>query len=264
MATPQTSISFADGNILASRRVPVTTIVINRAEEKNALDAKTARGLADVLQLTDNDDEIRAIVLASTGGAFCSGADLKELTGGADYLPWAGDEGPLRVAPRKPVIAAIEGPACAEGLGLALFCDIRLIDDSAVFGVLSRLSGMPIGDGTTARLPRLIGLSRALDMIVTGRTVGADEAVATGLATRKVMLGTTRVEAEKLAHKLAELPQGPLLADLRSVYEGLDLSCGDAIRREVDVARATFGPETRASIARHLQRVTGSIRLLRA
>ena len=258
-------MTFADGNILASRRVPVTTIVINRTEVKNALDAKTARGLAGAFQIADADEEIRAIVVAGSGGAFCSGADLKELAADGMYFPWAGgNDGPLGTPLTKPLIAAIEGPAVAEGLGVALFCDIRIIDDSAVFGVFSRQWGAPTGDGTTVRLPRLIGQGRALDMVITGRSVGADEAMAMGLANRKVTRATTRVEAEKLAAQIAELPQEAMLADRRSVYESFDLESAAAIRREVELARAAFGDEAKAGIAKHAQRTAGGIRLLRA
>ena len=146
-------------------------------------------------------------MLTGAGGAFCAGADLKELGSGTDYFPWAGsDEGPLRAPLGKPVIAAIEGHACAGGLGVALFCDIRIVDETATFGVFSRRWGVPMSDGTTVRLPRIVGQGRALDMLLTGRAVGADEAIAIGLATRKVARGTTRAEAEKLARADRGLP----------------------------------------------------------
>jgi enoyl-CoA hydratase len=265
MLGPQTSMTFADGNILASRRVPVTTIVINRTEQKNALDAKTAWGLAGAFQIADADEEIRAIVVTGGGGAFCTGADLRKLADGDAYFPWAGgNDGPLAAPLSKPVIAAVEGYASAEGLGLALFCDFRIVDDTAVFAATSRQWGVVMGDGTTVRLPRLIGIGRALDMVLTGRPVGADEAIATGLASRKVARTTTRAEAEKLAARLAELPQPALLADRRSIYESFDRASVDAIRREVEVARGAYGPDSRANIAKHTHGVAGGIRLLRA
>jgi enoyl-CoA hydratase len=258
-------MTFADGNILASRRVPVTTIIINRAEVKNALDANTARGLAGAFQIADADEEIKAIVLSGAGGSFCSGADLKELAADGIFFPWAGgNDGPLGTPLSKPIIAAVEGPAVAEGLGVALFCDLRVIDDSAVFGVFSRRWGVPSGDGTPVRLPRLIGVGRALDMILTGRSVNADEAMAMGLASRKVARGTTRAEAEKLALQIAEQPQTALLADRRSVYEGFDLESAAAVRNEVERARTAFGPEAKAGIGQFAQRAKGGIRLLRA
>jgi len=256
-------MTFADGNILASRRVPVTTIIINRAEVKNALDAKTARGLAGAFQMADADEEVRAIVVAGTGGCFCSGADLGELAASGGYLPWAGGDGPLAVSLSKPVIAAIEGPASAEGLGVALFCDMRIVDETAAFSAASRLWGGPTGDGTTVRLPRLIGVGRAIDMVITGRTVAADEALAMGLANRKAPRGATRTEAEKLAHQIAELPQTALLADRRSLYDGLDRDGAAAIAHEVALARAAYGPEAQAGVTRHVQRTSGNVRLLR-
>lgn len=264
MAAPLTSMTFADGNILASRRVPVTTIIINRAEVKNALDVKTARGLAGAFQMADADEEIRAIVVTGAGGCFCAGADLGELAASGIYLPWAdGDDGLLATSLSKPVIAAIEGAASAEGLGVALFCDMRIVDETAAFSVASRLWGGPTGDGTTVRLPRLVGVGRALDMVITGRTVTADEALVMGLANRRAPRGFTRAEAEKLAHQIAELPQTSLLADRRSLHEGLDRDGAAAIAHEVALARAAYGPEAQAGVTRHVQRTSGNVRLLR-
>ena len=171
--------------ILVERQGPVTTIVINRPQAKNALDNEAARGLrAEALRSFAADGEARVAVLTGAGGAFCAGADLKELGGGTDYFPLgpAPPMGPLHAPLAKPVIAAIEGHACAGGLGVALLSDIRLIDDSAVFGVFSRRWGVPMSDGTTVRLPRIVGQGRALDMLLTGRAVGAEEAIAMGLA----------------------------------------------------------------------------------
>ena len=159
--------------LLVERDGPVTTIIINRSGAKNALDNETAHALAGALHAFDADEGARVAVLTGAGGAFCAGADLKELGSGVDYFPWAGsDEGPLRAPLSKPVIAAIEGHACAGGLGVALFCDIRIVDDTATFGVFSRRWGVPMSDGTTVRLPRVVGMGRALDMLLTGRAVG--------------------------------------------------------------------------------------------
>lgn len=145
------------GKIVISREGPVTTIIINRPRVKNCLDNESAHALADALYAFDSDLEASVAVLTGTGGAFCSGADLKELGGGQDYFPWAGsDEGPLRETLSKPVIGAVEGHACAGGLGVALFCDFRIIDETAVFGVFSRRWGVPMSDGTTVRLPALL------------------------------------------------------------------------------------------------------------
>src|SRR5499427_3412958 len=191
---------MAQPKILVEAAGPITTIVLNRPELRNALDNEAAHALAEALKAFEADSAARVAVLTGAGGAFCAGADLKELGSGTDYFPWAGsDEGPLRAPLAKPVIAAVEGHACAGGLGVALFCDIRIVDDTAVFGVFSRRWGVPMSDGTTVRLPRLIGQGRALDMLLTGRPVGAQEALAIGLATQVVPKGTARAEAEKLA-----------------------------------------------------------------
>src|SRR5436190_23900813 len=198
--------------ILVERDGPVTTLVINRPQA-------------------------RVAVLTGAGGAFCAGADLKELGSGVDYFPWAGSEqGPLRSPLVKPVIAAIEGHACAGGLGVALFCDIRIVDDTAVFGVFSRRWGVPMSDGTTVRLPRIVGQGRALDMLLTGRAVGADEAIAIGLATRKVARGTARQEAEALARQIAGFPPIAMTSDRQSAYESFDRDQQAAIRREMELS----------------------------
>src|SRR5262252_197567 len=203
--------------VLVERAGPVTTIIINRPKSKNALDNEAAHALADALHAFDTDRETSVAVLTGAGGAFCAGADLKELGSGVDYFPWAGsDGGPLRAPLSKPVIAAIEGHACAGGLGVALFCDIRIVDDTAVFGVFSRRWGVPMSDGTTVRLPRIVGQGRALDMLLTGRAVAADEAIAIGLATRKVARATTRAEAEKLAREIAGFPPVAMASDRAS------------------------------------------------
>src|SRR4030095_4601600 len=193
--------------ILVETAPPVTTIIINRPQAKNALDNEAAHALAAALKAFEADADARVAVLTGVGGAFCAGADLKELGGGTDYFPWAGsDGGPLRAPLSKPVIAAIEGHACAGGLGVALFCDIRIVDDTAVFGVFSRRWGVPMSDGTTVRLPRIVGQGRALDRLRPGAAGGPAGAIAMGRATRKVVRGTTRAEAEKLARQIAGFP----------------------------------------------------------
>ncbi|HJQ57218.1 MAG TPA: crotonase/enoyl-CoA hydratase family protein [Vineibacter sp.] len=251
MAHPLVPTALAGGNVLVSRQGPVTTIVINRPEVKNALDNETARALAEALRAFDTDDAARVGVLTGAGGAFCAGADLKQLGSGVDYFPWAGDdEGPLRAALSKPLIGAIEGHACAGGLGVALFCDIRIVDDTAVFGVFSRRWGVPMSDGTTVRLPRIVGLGRALDMLLTGRPVGAEEAVAMGLANRKVLRGTTRAEAEKLALQIAAFPQIALRSDRRSAYDGFDRDTEAAIRREMELSLEARRVEAQDGAAR--------------
>ena len=237
--------------ILVERAPPVTTIVINRPLAKNALDNEAARALADALKAFEADPEARVAVLTGAGGAFCAGADLKEMGSGTDYFPWAGsDDGPLRAPLSKPVIAAIEGHACAGGLGVALFCDIRIVHHSATFGVFSRRWGVPMSDGTTVRLPRVVGQGRAMDMLLTGRAVGADEAIAIGLATRKVARGTARAEAEALARQIAGFPPIAMTSDRQSAYESFDRDQAAAIRREMELSLAARRLESQKGAAR--------------
>ena len=237
--------------ILLSRDGPVVTIVINRPEVKNALDNEATHALARALKEFDADPEARVAVLTGAGGTFCAGADLKQLGSGTDYFPWAGsDGGPLRAPLSKPVIAAIEGHACAGGLGVALFCDIRVIDDTATFGVFSRRWGVPMSDGTTVRLPRIVGQGRALDMLLTGRAVGADEAIAIGLATRKVARGTTRTEAETLARQIAGFPPIAMTSDRQSAYESFDRDAEAAIQREMELSLEARRAESQKGAAR--------------
>jgi enoyl-CoA hydratase len=237
--------------ILVGRDGPVTTITINRPKSKNALDNEAAHGLADALKAFEQDAEARVAVLTGAGGAFCAGADLKELGGGTDYFPWAGsDQGPLRAPLSKPVIAAIEGHACAGGLGVALFCDIRIVDDTATFGVFSRRWGVPMSDGTTVRLPRVVGQGRAMDMLLTGRAVGADEAISIGLATRKVARGTTVAEAQTLARQIAGFPPIAMTSDRQSAYESFDRDQAAAIRREMELSLEARRQESQKGAAR--------------
>lgn len=240
--------------ILVEALGPVTTIIINRPQAKNALDNEAAHGLADALRAFESDTTARVAVLTGAGGAFCAGADLKELGAGTDYFPWAGsDAGPLRAPLSKPVIGAIEGHACAGGLGVALFCDIRIVDETATFGVFSRRWGVPMSDGTTVRLPRIVGQGRAMDMLLTGRAVGADEAIAIGLATRKVARGTTRAEAEALARRIAGFPPIAMTSDRRSAYESFDRDEASAIRREMELSLEARRRESQSGAARFAQ-----------
>ncbi|HEX9326258.1 MAG TPA: crotonase/enoyl-CoA hydratase family protein [Reyranella sp.] len=237
--------------ILVETAPPVTTIIINRPQVKNALDNEAAHVLAAALKAFEADADAHVAVLTGAGGAFCAGADLKELGSGTDYFPWAGsDDGPLRALLAKPVIAAIEGHACAGGLGVALFCDIRIVDETATFGVFSRRWGVPMSDGTTVRLPRIVGQGRALDMLLTGRAVGADEAIAIGLATRKVARGTTRMEAETLAREIAGFPPIAMTSDRQSAYESFDRDQASAVRREMELSLAARRQESQKGAAR--------------
>jgi enoyl-CoA hydratase len=224
--------------VLFEKRGKICTIIINRPEVKNAVNAKTAKLLAGAFRAFEKDSELCAAVLWGAGGCFCAGADLKEaaVDRGLDdkrlssIMSDDGPMGPTRMRLLKPVIAAVAGYAVAGGLELACWCDLRVVERDAVFGVFCRRFGVPLIDGGTQRLPRLIGLSRAMDMILTGRAVGAEEALAMGLANRVVEKGKSREEAEALAAKLAEFPQVCMRSDREAVYCGLDF--GDALELE--------------------------------
>jgi enoyl-CoA hydratase len=199
----------------------VTTVLINRPEARNAVDRETAKSLADAFRAFDADDSAAVAVLGGVGLAFCAGADLKSVgTDRGNHLtPVADGDGPMgptRMTLSKPVIAAVQGHAVAGGLELALWCDLRVADTTAVFGVFCRRWGVPLIDGGTVRLPRLIGQSRAMDMILTGRPVAADEALAMGLANRVVPEGTALTAAQELAAQLAAFPQTCMRSDRMS------------------------------------------------
>ena len=203
---------------------PVTTVLINRPDARNAVDGPTASALADAFRAFDADETAAVAVLGGVGPAFCAGADLKSVgtDRGNQLTPVADGDGPMgptRMTLSKPVIAAVQGHAVAGGLELALWCDLRVADTTAVFGVFCRRWGVPLIDGGTVRLPRLIGQSRALDMILTGRPVPAEEALAMGLANRVVAAGTALAATQELAAQLAAFPQTCLRTDRTSVYE---------------------------------------------
>ena len=230
---------MARDDVLVERNGPVTTVIINRPEARNACRVETVKALHDAFMAFEADDEAGAAVLTGQGGSFCAGADLKELASGASLgFCWAGeDKGLTRRLLKKPVIAAVEGHAVAAGLALAVWCDLRVADETAVFGVFCRRYGGPMPNGCTVRLPRLIGQSRALDMMLTGRAVDAREAYAIGLANRLVGKGEARREAERLAHALAGLPQTAMLSDRSSLRGQWDFPEDEAIRREIDLSR---------------------------
>ncbi|MEV5374055.1 crotonase/enoyl-CoA hydratase family protein [Streptomyces albogriseolus] len=218
------------------RRGAVTTVVLSRPEARNAVDGPTAAELADAFRAFEADEEARAAVLWGEGGTFCAGADLKALgTERANRVAGDGDGpmGPTRLRLSKPVIAAVSGHAVAGGLELALWCDLRVAEEDAVFGVFCRRWGVPLIDGGTVRLPRLIGTSRAMDMILTGRPVPAAEAYAMGLANRVVPVGRARTEAEELAASLARFPQACLRSDRASVLEQEGLGEEEALAAEL-------------------------------
>jgi enoyl-CoA hydratase len=196
---------------------PVRIITIDRPYARNALDARAAAALAAALDTFDADPAAAVGVIHGAGDAFCAGADLKEMSRSADYRAWAGDPDGMLGAPRsKPLIAAVRGHAVAGGLGVALYCDIRIADETAVFGVFCRRFGVPMSDGTTVRLPRLVGESRAMDMMLTGRPVDAREALAIGLVTEVTPAGEALARAEALARTIAAFPQTALRSDRRS------------------------------------------------
>ena len=224
---------------------PVTTVVLSRPEVKNAVDLDTALALADAFRAFELDAGASAAVLWGEGGTFCAGADLKAVAAGKpNRLEADGDApmGPSRMMLSKPVVAAIAGHAVAGGLELAAWCDLRVAEEDAVLGVFCRRWGVPLIDGGTIRLPRLIGQSHALDMILTGRPVGAPEALTMGLANRVVARGEARAGAEELASEIARMPQLCLRNDRSSVYEQYGLSLGDALANEF-----RHGAETLAS-----------------
>ncbi|MCM2515487.1 crotonase/enoyl-CoA hydratase family protein [Streptomyces griseoincarnatus] len=229
--------------VRTERRGAVTTVVLSRPEARNAVDGPTAAELADVFRAFEADDEARVAVLWGEGGTFCAGADLKALgTERANRVTEDGDGpmGPTRLRLSKPVIAAVSGHAVAGGLELALWCDLRVAEEDAVFGVFCRRWGVPLIDGGTVRLPRLIGTSRAMDMILTGRPVPAAEAYAMGLANRVVPVGRARAEAEELAASLARFPQACLRSDRASVLEQEGLGEEEALAAELRYGSAVL------------------------
>jgi enoyl-CoA hydratase len=214
----------------------VTTVILSRPEVRNAVDGPTARALADAFRAFEADPAARVAVLWGEGGHFCAGADLKGVAEGrGNRVAPDGDGpmGPTRMQLSKPVVAAVSGYAVAGGLELALWCDLRVVEESATFGVFCRRWGVPLVDGGTVRLPRLIGLSRALDLILTGRPVSAAEARDIGLANRVVPDGRARAEAEALAAKIARFPQVCVRGDRASAYEQAGLPVAEAMKREL-------------------------------
>lgn len=225
---------------------PVAVVTIDRPGARNAVDRPTADALVEAFTRFDRDDATAVAVLTGADGTFCAGADLKAMAepGGARInrvaLDGDGPMGPTRMSLRKPVVAAIEGHAVAGGLELALWCDLRVVADDAVLGVFCRRWGVPLVDGGTVRLPRIIGHGPALDLILTGRAVHADEALRLGLATRVVPSGTARDAAIALATELAAFPQECLRNDRASVDAQWDLELADALRRETALGIATL------------------------
>jgi enoyl-CoA hydratase len=231
---------------------PITTVTLSRPDVRNAVDRETAVELADAFRAFDADPDALIGVLYGDHGTFCAGADLKAIAKGrANRLAPDGDGpmGPTRLLLQKPVIAAIAGHAVAGGLELALWCDLRVMESNAVVGVFCRRWGVPLIDGGTVRLPRLIGLSRALDLILTGRPVRAQEALEMGLVQRVVAPGTALEEAQELARQLARFPQLCMRNDRLSAYEQSNLSLEEALRNEFERGLQSLN-ESAAGIAR--------------
>jgi enoyl-CoA hydratase len=223
--------------IRTEKKGVVSTVIIDNPDVKNAVDGPTAKALADAFREFERDKGARIAVLWGAHGSFCAGANLRAIAEGyANRVNKTGDGpmGPSRMLLSKPVIAAVAGYAVAGGLELALWCDLRVVERNAVFGVFCRRFGVPLIDGGTIRLPRLIGLSRALDMILTGRPVDAKEALEFGLANRVVDVGRSRPEAEKLAEEIAAFPQTCLREDRLSTYEQYGLNMKQSLGNELE------------------------------
>ena len=239
--------------VLVERDGAVTVVTISRPERRNAVDAPTAAALAAAFRAFDADGDAAVAVLTGAGGAFCAGADLKAIAAGTPLRvapDGDGPMGPTRLRLSKPVVAAIEGPAVAGGLELALWCDLRVAAESAVLGVLNRRVGVPLVDLGTVRLPRLIGQGRAMDLVLTGRAVGAAEALPMGLVDRVVPDGSARTRAVALAAELAALPQAALRGDRLSVYEQWGLDEAEAAANELRHGMATIASGETAEGAR--------------
>jgi enoyl-CoA hydratase len=231
-------------SLIVQQRGRVAVVSINRPERRNAVDLPTARAIHDAFKRIDANEGTDVAVFTGTGGAFCAGADLKAIAEGerrpveldGDFAPM----GPGRLQLSKPVIAAIEGPAVAGGLELALWCDLRVAARSAIFGVLNRRFGVPLIDLGTIWLPRIIGHGRAMDLVLTGRTIGAEEALAIGLVNRVVDDGRALDAALELADQLAALPQAAMRGDRRSMIEQWGMTTAEALRNEVALGLASI------------------------
>jgi enoyl-CoA hydratase len=232
-------------DVLIDRQDPVVVVTINRPEVRNAVDGPTADLLSAAFREFDADPALSVAVLTGAGGTFCAGADLGAVSAGgerANHLVEDGDGpmGPSRMLLGKPVVAAVEGYAVAGGLELALWCDLRVAAESAVFGVFCRRWGVPLIDGGTVRLPRLVGMGRALDIIITGRDVPADEAHRIGMVDRLVPEGGALDTALALAREIAALPQNCLRSDRMSVHAQWGMELPEALRSEHRLGVATI------------------------
>ncbi len=241
-------------SVRIERNPPVTTVVLDRPQAKNAVDRATADALAAAFRSFEDDPQAHVAVLYGDHGTFCAGADLKAIAEGrGNRLAPDGDGpmGPSRMLLSKPVVAAISGHAVAGGLELALWCDLRVMEKDAVLGVFCRRFGVPLIDGGTVRLPHIVGLGRALDLVLTGRPVDADEALRIGLVDRVVGPGQARAEAERLAATIASFPQTCVRSDRAAVYRSLGLPLSDALAVEfTEGRRALRDPALLAGVTR--------------
>jgi enoyl-CoA hydratase len=230
---------------------PIALIKINRPAVRNAVDNETAEALADAFRTFDTSPGLRIAVFAGEGSTFCAGADLREMASGARRTRWRestdGPMGPTRLALNKPVIGAIEGHAVAGGLELALWCDLRVAANNAVFGVFNRRWGVPLMDGGTVRLPRLIGVGRALEIVMTGRAVPASEALQIGLVNELTPPGRAVERALELAQALSTLPEGAMNLDRRSILDQEGLPLSEAMDQEFRRSLAAQGVESGAA-----------------
>lgn len=247
---------MADPVLLVEKTDAVCTITLNRPQQRNAVDRELAQRLLEAFQEFEDDETLRVAVLCGAGGHFCSGADLTTINDPARSLHvdpeghGPGPLGPSRMQLKKPVIAAVSGYAVAGGLELSLLCDLRIAEESAVFGVFCRRWGVPLIDGGTVRLPRIVGQGRALDMILTGRPVSAQEALQMGLANRVVPDGTAREAAQAMAAEIARFPQECMLTDRSSVHHQWSESLPDALRHEGKAGFPIVDLEARAGAER--------------
>ncbi|MBH0777893.1 crotonase/enoyl-CoA hydratase family protein [Nocardia bovistercoris] len=258
--------------VTVTKHSGVTVVTIDRSDRKNAVDLPTATALIEAFERFDRDDSSRVAILTGAGAAFCAGADLMAIAEGerkpleeeGTFAPM----GPVRLSLSKPVIAAIEGPAVAGGLELAAWCDLRVAGRSAYFGMFNRRFGVPSCDLASVRLPRLIGYGRAMDLMLTGRTVTAPEALAIGLLTRVVDDGAALATASEIAAELASVPQTAMRNDRRALVDAVDLDEKAAIANEIRLARATLesgeleygAMEFARGAGRNGRRVSGSLR----
>jgi enoyl-CoA hydratase len=234
-------------SVKVEKNGPVTTVILSRPDVRNAVDPPTGRKLVDAFTAFDRDPDAAVAVFFGDHGAFCAGGDLKALAGD-DGKAWLkdlhfpadgvaippGPLGPSRLELNKPVIAAVAGPAVAGGMELALWCDVRVMEEDAYFGVYCRRWGVPLIDGGTVRLPRLVGQGRALEIILTGRKVPADEALRIGMCEKVVPKGQSRAAAEAMASEIARFPQACVRADRASVHKGHGLPLRQAMRQEYE------------------------------